>query len=29
LMDGARGLWEALESARVQLARLAERVDPT
>jgi len=29
LMDGARGLWDALESARVQLARLAERVDPT
>jgi len=29
LMDGARGLWEALEAARVQLARLAERVDPT
>ena len=28
LMDGARGLWDALESARVQLARLAERVDP-
>ncbi len=29
LVDGARGLWDALESARVQLARLAERVDPT
>jgi len=29
LLDGARGLWDALESARVQLARLAERVDPT
>jgi len=29
LMDGARGLWDALEAARVQLARLAERVDPT
>jgi hypothetical protein len=29
LMDGARGLWDALEAARVQLARLAERVDLT
>jgi len=29
LMDGARGLWDALEAARVQLARLGERVDPT
>jgi len=28
LIDGARGLWDALEAARVQLARLAERVDP-
>jgi hypothetical protein len=29
LVDGARGLWDALESARVQLAVLAGRVDPT
>ncbi len=29
LMDGARGLWDAIEAARVQLARLGERVDPT
>ncbi len=29
LLDGARGLWDALEAARVQLARLGERVDPT
>jgi hypothetical protein len=29
LIDGARGLWDALEAARIQLARLGERVDPT